>query len=111
MIFLNFRRAENSPTKRRTDDEATASADRNHSSRNSIRRNQNIAPSVHIEEGNYTAVRPMSNKAVVDHHMHVLQSRDRKSAIGPAQRGYGQSFVDISTDEEWSDEELEKLKL
>ena len=111
MIFLNFRRGEKPSLKRRTDDEATASADRNDSSRKSMRRNQNIVPSAHIVEGKYTAVRPMSNKAVVDHDTHVLQSRDRRVATGSAQKGYGPSFVDISTNEDWSDEEIEKLKL
>ena len=111
LIFLNFCRAEKPPLKRQRDDEASASADRSRSSRNSMRRNQNIAPSAHIEEGKYTAARPMSNKAVVSQHTHVLQSRDRRMVIGPDQKGYGQSFVDISTDEDWSDEELEKLRL
>ena len=108
---FEFYRAGKPLFKRRRDDEATASADRDHSSKNSTRRHQNIVPSADIEERNYTAVRPMSNKAVVSHHTHFTPSRDRRMAIRSNQKGYGQSFVDISTDESWSDEEIEKLKL
>eukprot|EP00112_Aurelia_sp_Birch-Aquarium-sp1_P016858 Seg3854.1 transcript_id=Seg3854.1/GoldUCD/mRNA.D3Y31 product="Mis18-binding protein 1" protein_id=Seg3854.1/GoldUCD/D3Y31 len=110
IIFFNFHSAERPPLKRQRGDEATASADRNHSNENSMRRNQDFAQSVRTDQAKYTAIRPMSNKAVVGPHKHATQSRDQRLTNGTSQKGYGQSFAGISTDEDWSDEEIEKLK-